>query len=80
MLRYVDRGYSLKADQISRALRNRYADETVPRYTNSTTVVIEGQQHRSIRAAAEVHDVSPQTVINRIKSKDAKWKGWRRAE
>lgn len=78
MLIYLDRGYSLKADQIGFALRGRYSSHTIAKYTNATTVVIDRQRHRSIRAAAETLGVSPQTVINRINSQDRKWKGWRR--
>jgi len=80
MLTYLDRGYSLKADQIGFALRQRYANGAVAKYTNSTAVVIEGKRHRSIRAAAEAEGVSPQTVINRIRSNDPKWRRWRRED
>lgn len=79
MLRFVDRGYSLNADQIGRALRSRYADGRVPKFTNATGVVIDGRRYRSIRAAATGESVSPQTVINRIESKRHEWRGWRRA-
>lgn len=78
MLTYLDRGYSLKADQIGFALRQRYVNGAVAKYTNSTAVVIEGRRHRSIRAAAQAEGISPQTVINRIRSNDAKWKRWQR--
>src|SRR3990167_1373686 len=78
MLRYLDRGYSLKPDQIGFALRSRYADDTITKYTNATAVVIDGERHRGIRAAAEALGVSPQTIINRIESADLKWERWRR--
>lgn len=77
MLRFVDRGYSLKADQIGRALRSRYADGRIPKFTNASTVVIDGRRYGGIRVAATREGVSPQTVINRVKSDKREWKGWR---
>jgi hypothetical protein len=80
MLRFVDRGYSLSADQISRALAPLYKQGTIAKHANGSTVIIEGRRYRSIRAAAEAEGVSPQTVINRIASDAVAWVGWHHAD
>lgn len=80
MLRFVDRGYSLSADQISRALAPLYKQGTIAKHANGSPVIIEGRRYRSIRAASEAEGVSPQTVINRIASDAGAWVGWHRAD
>ena len=80
MLRFVDRGYSLRTDQISRALAPLYASQKVARYPNGAPVLVDGDEYPSIRAAAEAKRISPQTVINRIASDSPQWTGWQRVE
>ena len=78
MLAFLDRGYSLKPDQISRSLAGFYKSGAVSRMPNGHLVKIEGQCYPSARAAAEAHSVSPQTVLNRTASTDPKWSAWKR--
>lgn len=80
MLRFVDRGYSLAPDQISRALAPLYENDRIGRYANGCQVFVDGCAYRSIRAAAAAKGVSPQTVLNRITSSAEAWKGWKRVE
>lgn len=76
MLTFVDRGYSLKADQIGFALAPYYRNGQVQRHTNSSAVMVDGLLYRGLRAAAKAKGVWPQTVSNRIKSEDAQWSEW----
>ena len=78
MLTFMDRGYSLNADQISRALAGLYSNGTIPRMPNGRPVVIEGKNFTSARSAAEALGLSPQTVLNRIASARPQWAGWTR--
>lgn len=76
MLQFVDRGYSLGADQISRALARLYARGELPRYPNGATVRVGDREYRSIRQAAREFKISPQTVINRSNSSKDEWGSW----
>lgn len=82
MLQFVDRGYSLKADQISRALSPLYRSKTsrIPKAQNGWAVEIEGRTYSSARAASEAVGVSVQTVLRRIASDRAEWSRWNRLE
>lgn len=80
MLRSVDRGYSLKPDQISSALAVLYKSGEVRRQPKGRPVKIAGTKYPSARRAAEEFGVSPQTVLNRIKSDRETWKDWRHAD
>jgi hypothetical protein len=79
MLLFVDRGYSLKPDQISFALKGHYRSGAVPKMPNGRPVMVDGEAFLSARAAAARLRVSPQTVLNRIASSDERWSGWRLA-
>lgn len=76
MLRFVERDYSMHADQISAALAGLYANGTIPKMPNGRPIVIDGQNFPSARSAAEALGISPQTVLNRIASARPKWDGW----
>lgn len=78
MLQFVDRGYSLEASQISRALAPLYRSGKLAKAPNGAPVSIDGTTYPSNRAAAGALGISPQTVINRIRSDRAIWKGWQR--
>lgn len=80
MLAYVDRGYSMKADQISRALSALYhsEDRPLPKAQNGWPVTIEGRQYASARAAAEGQGISVQTVLRRVASAESRWSEWLR--
>lgn len=78
MLRFVDRGYSPEASQISRALAPLYRSGKVAKAPKGAAVSIDGAPYASSRAAAEAFGISPQTVLNRIRSDQARWRGWRR--
>lgn len=82
MLAFVDRGYSMKADQISRALSPLYRskDAPLPKAPNGWPVSIEGRSYRSARSAAEEVGVSVQTVLRRIASKRPEWAQWVRSD
>lgn len=79
MLVAVDRGYSLNADQISRALASRYRQGRIAKQANGDPVLIDGQRYKSARSAADDLGISPQTVLNRIRSEREKWQGWKKA-
>lgn len=76
MLQFVERGYSLHTDQISRALAGMYKNNTIPKMPNGRPVTIDGEQYPSARSAAEAYGISPQTVLNRIGNDRPKWAGW----
>jgi len=80
MLRFLDRGYSLKADQISRALAPLYRSKSYPvhKAQNGWLVQIEGKAYPSARTASEAMGVSVQTVLRRIASARPEWSKWRR--
>lgn len=82
MLRFVNRGYSLKADQISRALAPLYRSKTKPiaMAQNGWLVEIEGRAYPSARVASEAVGVSVQTVLRRIASDREEWSRWTRLE
>lgn len=80
MLAFVDRGYSLKPDQISRALAGFYKSGTVAKMPNGKPVIIDGTSYPSARSAAEALGISPQTVLNRLASTDPQWVGWKRGK
>lgn len=80
LLVWVDRGYSLKADQIAFALRGYYERGEVDRYSsNGQPVLIDGTRFSTVRKAGQSLGISPQTVLNRIKSDRPEWAGWQRA-
>ena len=80
LLVWVDRGYSLKIDQISRALAYSYRSGRVDKYTsNGQPGLIDGTKFSTVRKAGQSLGVSPQTVLNRIKSDRPEWAGWQRA-
>lgn len=77
-LQGLDRGYSLKADQISFALQHHRNAGKVERWTNGRRVQVNGKVYRSIRQAAEnERNVSVNTVYKRISSKHPKFRGWK---
>ena len=82
MLAFVDRGYSLRADQISRALAPLYRskDAPLPKAPNGWPVSIEGKDYRSARSAAEAVGLSVQTVLRRVASDSPKWARWERSD
>lgn len=80
MLIFVDRGYSTKPDQISRALSSLYRSkvEPLPKAQNGWQVAIDGKDYASARGAAEELGISVQTVLRRIASNVPKWSNWQR--
>ncbi len=78
MLKYLDRGYELGAQQICADLTLKYhrKDNPLPKMPNGKPVCIEGAEYPSARSAAEALGISPQTVLNRIASPRPKWTGW----
>lgn len=82
MLAFVDRDYSMKADQISRSLGPLYrsTDSPLAKAQNGWLVSIEGRSYRSARSAAEELGVSVQTVLRRIASDRPEWALWVRSD
>lgn len=78
LLRALDRDYSLSTSQVSKALSGFRRMEKADAYPNRSVLRIRGETYRGLRAAAEALGLSPQTVLNRINSKDQKWADWRR--
>lgn len=77
VLRFLDRGYSLKDDQISAELGVHYRSGKVQRQPRGRSVLIDGVEYRSARAASEAIEVSHQTVRRRVASNEPKWSEWR---
>lgn len=82
MLAFVDRGYSMKPDQISRALASLYSatENPLERMQNGWIVSIEGVRYESARSAGDALGISVQTVTRRIRSAAPEWSAWRRVE
>jgi hypothetical protein len=79
VLRFLDRGYSLKDDQISAVLGSLYRSGKLPRQPRGRPIVIDGVEYRSARAASEMIGVSHQTVMRRVKRDTPEWSDWREA-
>jgi hypothetical protein len=76
MLRFVDRGYSLEPDQISRSLHGFFESGRVTKMPNGRPLIVDGIHYPSALQASEAHGVTRQTVLNRAASEDQRWRDW----
>src|SRR3546814_8910504 len=68
--------YSLKADQISFALKPLRDQKKVDSFTNGKRVKVDKKTYHSIRQAAREEGVAIETVRKRIRSESPEFKLW----